>query len=350
MGRPRGKSDPGTLDAVTRCRLWLTAAALAVAGCAGPFPQSTLRPRSDFGRAIDHLFTDIFWWAVIVFVLVETLLLVALIRFRHREGRPAPKPARGNTALEIGWTLAPAVILVLVAVPTMRTILATAGDAPPDAVKVEVIGHQWWWEYKYPNLGIVTANEMHVPVGKPVQLSITSADVIHSFWAPALGGKRDATPEHVTRIAFRPDSVGVYSGQCAEFCGASHANMRLRVLVLRDSAFQAWVRRQQAPAAAPPRGSLEARGRDVFAKSACIGCHTIDGVSKGIIGPTLSHVGGRATIAAGAFPHDSPPPARRVPKAAAPEPGGLLMPNAGPGGGVPAGASPHPTLLHRGML
>ncbi|PYO94643.1 MAG: cytochrome c oxidase subunit II, partial [Gemmatimonadetes bacterium] len=227
---------------MTRRRLWLTTAALAVAGCAGPFPQSTLRPRSDFGRAIDHLFTGIFWWAVIVFVLVETLLLITLIRFRHREGRPAPKPARGNTALEIGWTLAPAVILVLVAVPTMRTILAVAGDAPPDAVKVEVIGHQWWWEYKYPNLGIVTANEMHVPVGKPVQVSITSADVIHSFWVPALAGKRDATPGHVTRVAFRADSVGEYSGQCAEFCGVSHANMGLRVLVDSDAAFERWVK------------------------------------------------------------------------------------------------------------
>jgi len=113
---------PGTRHAVTRCRLWLTTAALLAAACAGPFPQSTLRPRSDFSHAIDHLFTAIFWWAVFVFVVVETLLVVALVRFRHREGRSAPKPARGNTALEIGWTLAPAVILTLVAVPTMRTI------------------------------------------------------------------------------------------------------------------------------------------------------------------------------------------------------------------------------------
>src|SRR5437879_4863757 len=181
MGRPRGKSDARALDAMTRWRLWLTTAALAVAGCAGPFPQSTLRPRSDFGRAIDHLFTSIFWWAVIVFVLVETLLLITLIRFRHREGRPARKPARGNTALEIGWTLAPAVILVLVAVPTMRTILAVAGDAPPDAVKVEVIGHHWWWEYKYANLVIVTADEMHVHVGQKVQMSLTTLSVNQSF-------------------------------------------------------------------------------------------------------------------------------------------------------------------------
>src|SRR5881296_4460832 len=134
--------------------------------------------------------------------------VVALVRFRHREGRPAPTPRHGHTLMEIAWTLAPAVILVFVAVPTVRTIFATAGEAPRHALQVEVIGHQWWWEYRYPDLGIVTAGEMHVPVGKPVQVSITSADVIHSFWAPALGGKRDAIPGHVNRIAFRADAVG----------------------------------------------------------------------------------------------------------------------------------------------
>src|SRR5436189_2607186 len=162
MGPPRGKSDLGAPDAVTRCRLWLTTAALAVAGCAGPFPQSTLRPRSDYGRAIDHLFTDIFWWAVVVFVLVETLLLVALVRFRHREGRPAPKPAHGHTALEIAWTLAPAVILVFVAVPTVRTIFTSSGEAPADALKVEVIGHQWWWEFRYRDQALTTDNVHHL--------------------------------------------------------------------------------------------------------------------------------------------------------------------------------------------
>jgi cytochrome c oxidase subunit 2 len=310
-------------DAVTRCRIWLTTAALALAGC-GPFPQSTLRPRSDYGRAIDGLFTEIFWWAVIVFVLVEALLLIAVVRFRHREGRPAPKPARGNTALEIGWTLAPAVILVLVAVPTMRTILATAGDAPPDAVKVEVIGHQWWWEYKYPNLGIVTANEMHVPVGEPVQVSITSADVIHSFWVPVLAGKRDATPGHVTRIAFRADSVGEYSGQCAEFCGVSHANMGLRVLVDSDAAFRRWVKTEQGGPAAPAQASPAEGGKAVYSRSACLACHTIQGVSPGVLGPNLTHFGSNTTIAAGMFPNDSAHLARWIADAPALKPGSLM--------------------------
>ena len=153
---------------MSRYRLGLIAAALGVAGCAGPFPQSTLAPRSDYGWAIDHLFTDIFWWAAGVFVVVEALLVVALIRFRHREGRPAPKPTHGHTVMEIAWTLAPAVILVFVAVPTVRTIFATAGEAPADALKVDVIGHQWWWEFRYRELGLVTANELHVPFGRAV--------------------------------------------------------------------------------------------------------------------------------------------------------------------------------------
>ena len=311
-------------DAVTRCRLWLTTAVFALAGCAGPFPQSTLRPRSDYGHAIDRLFTEIFWWAVLVFVVVEAFLLIALVRFRHREGRPAPKAGHGHTALEIGWTLAPAVILVLVAVPTMRTILATAGEAPADALKIEVIGHQWWWEYKYPNLGIATANEMHVPVKKPVQISITSADVIHSFWAPPLGGKRDATPGHVTRIAFRADSVGDYPGQCAEFCGQAHANMGLRVLVDSDSAFATWVKTEQAGPAAPAPASPAEGGKAVYSRSACLACHTIQGVSPGVMGPNLTHFGSHTTIAAVMFPNDSAHLAAWIADAPSLKPGSLM--------------------------
>ena len=307
-----------------RLRFWLLTAALTISACGGPYPQSTLHPRADFGRAVDHLFTDIFWWAAFVFLVVETMLVVALIRFRHREGRPTPKPLHGHTVLEIAWTLAPAVILVFVAVPTVRTIFATAGEAPADALKVAVIGHQWWWEYKYPDLGIVTANEMHVPVGKPVQVSITSADVIHSFWAPALGGKRDAIPGHLNRIAFRADTVGDYAGQCAEFCGASHANMRLRVLVDSDAGFQAWVKAEQRGPLAPAPRSLAERGKAVYSRSACLGCHTIQGVSPGVIGPNLTHAGSRATIAGGIFPNDSAHLAAWIGDAPSLKPGSLM--------------------------
>ena len=308
-----------------RNRWWSTAAVLFLLGCGGPFPQSTLHPRSDFARATAVLFTDIFWWAAAVFVVVEALLVVALIRFRHREGRPAPKPTHGHTLMEIAWTLAPAAILVFVAVPTVRTIFATAGEAPADAVKVEVIGHQWWWEFRYLDLGLTTANELHLPVGKPVRIAITSADVIHSFWIPRLGGKRDAIPGKTNYIAFRTDSIGDYSGQCAEFCGASHGNMRLRVIVDTDSGFGAWAQAQLGPAATAPRGGgLAEQGRTVYARSACIGCHTIQGVSGGVIGPTLTHIASRTTIASGLFPNDSSHLARWIADAPALKPGAIM--------------------------
>ena len=141
---------------------------LGVTACSGSYPQSTLNPASDFGVSIDNLFTGIFWWAVFVFVVVEGLLIITIVRFRARPGRPKPKFIHGHTALEIGWTLAPAVILVFIAVPTIQTIFRHDGTAPDDALQVEVVGHQWWWEFKYPEYGIVTATELHVARGRPV--------------------------------------------------------------------------------------------------------------------------------------------------------------------------------------
>jgi cytochrome c oxidase subunit 2 len=304
----------------------LFTAAAVVTGCGGPFPQSTLAPRSDFSAAVNTLFTSIFWWAVVVFVIVEGLLLFVIIRYRRREGAGGPRPLHGHTALEIGWTLAPALILVFIAVPTMRTIFATAGHAPAGALRVEVVGHQWWWEYRYPDLGIVTANELHLPVGTPVQLELTTADVIHSFWVPRLGGKRDLTPGRVTRIAFTADSAGEFSGQCAEFCGASHANMRLRVFVQPDSAFRAWVAGQRAQPAAPAPGSLAERGREDFARGACIACHTIAGLpqARGIVGPNLTHVGSRTTIAGALFPNTTEYLRRWIDDAPSLKPGALM--------------------------
>jgi len=322
MGRPRGRSEDPRPRAPT--------STLARRHCARHFRVRRSVPSVDAPaplrlRATDVLFTDIFWWATGVFLVVETLLVVALIRFRHREGRAAPKPTHGHTLMEIAWTLAPAAILVFVAVPTVRTIFATAGEAPADALKVDVIGHQWWWEFRYPELALVTANELHVPFGRAVQLSITSADVIHAFWAPPLGGKRDAIPGHVNRIAFRATDLGDYSGQCAEFCGASHANMRLRVVVDSDSGFGRWATGQLAGPAAPTPGTPAEQGKAVYARSACIGCHTIQGVSPGVIGPNLTHVGSRTTLASGLFPNDSAHLAGWIADAPALKPGSLMM-------------------------
>jgi len=324
-----GGRSPLYFPATVPSKRWLTPLlCAAVAACGGPFPQSALRPRSDFAGAIDHLFAGIFWWAVLVFVVVEGILLFVVVRYRQREGAPTPKPVHGHTIMEIAWTLAPALILVFIAVPTMRTIFSTQAPAPAGALRVEVVGHQWWWEYRYPDLGVTTANELHLPVNVPVSLELSSADVIHSFWAPALGGKRDVIPGHLNRLVLTPDSVGTYLGQCAEFCGASHANMRLRVMVEDSAAFQAWARNQQAGAAALPPGatSLAQQGRQAFMLHGCSGCHTMGDMSNAKVGPVLTHVGSRTTIAGGLFPNDSAHLARWITDPPGEKPGSM-MPN-----------------------
>lgn len=277
-----------------------------VACSGGQFPQSALHPASDFGYALDDLFRLIFWLALGVFVVVEGLLLYVILRYRARPGQPPPPRVHGNTLLETAWTLAPAVILVFVAVPTIQTIFRTDGSAPEGALEIEVVGHRWWWEYRYPEYGIVTANELHVPQGRPVVLKLTSADVIHSFWAPRLGGKRDAIPRRENRIAFTADSLGVFLGQCAEFCGQSHAHMGLRVVVQDSADFATWVAAQSAPPLpADSLTELERRGLEEFRKirdpasNSCIACHTVQGVSAGVLGPSLTHLASRSTIGAG---------------------------------------------------
>ena len=305
---------------------------LLLVACSGdPYPQSTLHPTSDTGEAIDALYRNIFWWAVLVFVVVQSALIYTIIRFRNRPGAPEARQIHGNTFVEITWTLAPAAIIVAIAVPTIRTIFKVKGDAPPDAVQVEVVGHQWWWEYRYPQLGIVTANELHLPQGRPVALTISSADVIHSFWAPKLSGKRDAMPGRTTHLVFTPDSTGTYLGQCAEFCGESHANMRLRVMVDPPADFDAWVTRQTTPPTpVDSSDALVLAGEAAFkqirdpAAHSCIICHTMEGVSGGIAGPNLSHVGSRTTIAGGTIPADSAGIARWLRDPMGEKPGSLM--------------------------
>ncbi len=288
--------------------------ALLLAGCRGQFPQSTFTPTSDFGFKLNDLYLTIFWWAVGVFVVVEGLLLFVVFRFRARPGQAPPGRGHGNTLLEIAWTMAPVLILIFIAVPTMRTIFEVDGTPGPGALKVQVTGHQWWWEFRYPELapdgGIVTANELHLPKGRQVALEMTSADVIHSFWVPRLGGKRDVIDGRTNRLALTPDSTGVFFGQCAEFCGASHANMRLRVVVEDSATFAAWAAGQGKTATPPDALPAALRGgADQFTKirdpgvNSCLICHTIAGISGGVVGPNLTHVGSRSTIAGGTLPN-----------------------------------------------
>jgi cytochrome c oxidase subunit 2 len=299
--------------------------ALALASCRMfDSPGNTLAPRSDFGEISHRIFLNILAWDTAIFVIVEVVLIAVLVRFRERERAAVPVQVRGHAKLELAWTIAPAVVLTFIALPTVAAIFRTQAPPPRDALRVRVIGHQWWWEFDYPDLGIVTATDLHIPAGRPVALEIAGADVIHSFWVPQLGGKRDALPGGLTRIVLTADRPGEYYGQCAEFCGLSHANMRQRAVVQPAAEFEAWVAAQKAPAAEPAEGSPAAAGRDVFRRSACVGCHTIRGVSGGVLGPDLTHVGGRRTIAGGMLANTPENLARWVRHAPDVKPGSLM--------------------------
>jgi cytochrome c oxidase subunit 2 len=282
---------------------WLYAGVVAalVSGCAWDGPRSTLAPRSDFAAAILDLYALITWVSIGIVLVVSTVLILILLRFRARPGRPMPTQTRGHTALEISWTVAPALVLLLITIPTIQTIFRTQGQAPPDALEVIVRGRQWWWEFHYPALAVVTANELHLPVGRTALLRLEGPDVIHSFWVPQLGGKRDVVPGRRLRITLTPTVAGEYLGQCAEFCGASHALMGVRVIVQPPDAFERWVALQTAPPV--EAAGAAAQGKAVYTRSACVGCHTIRGVSAGVLGPDLTHFGSRTTLAAGVLPN-----------------------------------------------
>jgi cytochrome c oxidase subunit II len=233
--------------------------ALALAACAKDYPNSTLVPHSDLGRSIDFLWDRLLFFGTIVFVLVEGALVWVVFRYRRRKGDPLPTQTHGNVPLEIAWTLIPAAILAFIAVPSVKTVFETQAPAPANSLIIEVYGHQWWWEFRYPEYKFTTANEIYIPKGRTVDLVLHSSDVIHSFWIPRLAGKRDLVPNHVNHIWFTPDTnvaTTVWNGFCAEYCGSSHGEMKFRVVTVSPDQFASWVTRQQAPGffspAAPP--------------------------------------------------------------------------------------------------
>jgi cytochrome c oxidase subunit 2 len=407
--RPR---RPGAGKTGARATLTAALALLAVlttASCADQYPNSVFTRFTEFNRDIVYLFDILIWLGTAVFVFTEAVLLYALIRYRRRRGAPEPKQVHGNTTLEILWTIIPAVVLVFIAVPTVRTIFRTQARPRPGALEVTVIGHQWWWEFRYPQYTaasqvaapgyrgridtLVTANELYVPLGRTVNFTLRSSNVVHSFWLPQLGGKRDLIPNHTNYLWFTPDSAdaNAWNGFCAEYCGASHANMRFRAFTVSQPDFDAWTRHQLGPAvfdagppaprpggpAVPPlpptrpptapapgvqftgfprerlpkhavprtplpRGIPFAdnlvgdatRGGRLFAggTGACIGCHAVRGVptALGVIGPNLTHFGGRTTIAAAYYPNEPRYLARWIKNARAMKPG-VVMPALGRG-------------------
>src|SRR5712692_7120444 len=261
--------------------------------------MSTFNPVADLGWRIHDLFTNIIGWTLFILLIVEALLAWVIWNFRDRPERAEPQPVQGHFALEIGWTLIPVIIVTIIAVPTIAGIFRTQAAPPRNALVLEVTGRQWWWEVRYPESDVVTANEIVVPVGRPVTLELKSGDVIHSFWVPRVGGKRDLIGGKVNRLSFTVDTPGTYPGQCAEFCGLSHANMRMLVIAEPPDVFDRWMQSRRAPSVTPP-GVAEA-GRTAFLGSGCVACHTIRGLSTGIVGPDLTHLGSRRTLAAGLY-------------------------------------------------
>lgn len=246
-----------------------------------------------------------------IFLVVAGLLLYALTRYRHRPADPDREPAQiyGSNQIEMSWTVIPILIVVMLFLSTTRVILDTQAIAKPlETMDVTVIGHQFWWEYRYPKLGIVTANELHIPVSdpahpEPTYLTLTSADTDHSFWVPRLAGKLDLIPNKVNTMWIDPQQPGVYLGQCAQYCGIQHAKMLIRVYAQTPAEFAAWAAQQKQPAqqnfAADPQA---AEGETVFMHNACINCHAIAGtVATGRFGPDLTHVASRDTLASGAI-------------------------------------------------
>lgn len=278
------------------------AIALTIAGCSDTDrPMTTLAPKSDLAQWIQSLYIQVTTWDAIIFTIVIVAFILAVFVFSSRVGEAAPaSTASSDLGLEIAWTLGPTLVLLMISVPTIRTIFRSQPAVPPKgALEIKVVAHQWWWEFDYPD-GAKASNEMHIPVNRPIRLSLESGDIIHSFWVPQLGGKRDVVPGQINELTFVATVPGVYPGQCAEFCGLSHANMRFRTFVDSPDEFAKWDKDQLAgPVSISASDSLASDGAKVFADSPCTTCHMIQGVSKGYIGPDLTHFGARTTLAAG---------------------------------------------------
>lgn len=310
----------------------VTAALFALAaGCQNDNGQNSLQPNGEDAQKIMNLFTPIFWIGVVVGVGVFTALIIVLIRYRERTGDESPKQVHGSTSLEIGWTIAPAVILAAIAVPTILLIFDLDERPTGDEVlKVNVTGKQWWWQYEYPEQAqvagqpVVTANELHIPVDTQVELALSSCDagfsegecnVIHSFWVPELAGKEDVIPGRENYLNVSADRTGTFLGQCAEYCGLSHANMRLRVVVHEKDEFEAWVADQQTSGPELSTTQVNDAGEEetvtvggptdaptLFTTTfGCTNCHSFTDSSTASFGPNLAHLATRGWFAGATY-------------------------------------------------
>lgn len=288
--------------------------ALLLGGCVTEGPRSTLHPIGEIAVKQMALFEWTMWLSVIVLAFVIAALTYAVIRFRKQytgDKDAIPNQVHGSVPLEIAWTIIPVIIVILVAVPSVRAIFETENrvTAEEGDTIVNVTGYQWWWRLEYPDLGIVTANELHMPVGTRLVLDLDSADVLHSFWVPKLAGKRDMIPNQANQLWFTADTPGVYYGVCGEFCLGAHAYMRFRVVVDTQEDYEAWVASFQQAGQQASSGLQTVqddqveRGKTLFAQKGCIGCHTVEGYADYPVGnddyPNLTNFGLRNTVAAG---------------------------------------------------
>ena len=293
---------------------------VVAASCATNAPQDTLQPKGPNAKLIDDLQQPVFAVAGIIGLIVAVAVIYTIIKYRDR-GQPIPEQTHGKPALEITLTIIPALILAVVAVFTFGAIFKLAKTDDTEMI-INVTGQQWWWEYDYPvqnefgiTQPIITSGQLVMPVGTKVLLRETSRDVIHSYWIPALNGKRDAVPGRIHTLRLEADKPGIYAGQCTEFCGLSHANMRMEAVALSKEDFAKWVANQQAPYVAPAKDTLAKQGEEVFLNQ-CVRCHQVNGLTRADgtpaiaapdenvwsgAAPNLSHLMSRNTFAGAMF-------------------------------------------------
>ena len=310
---------------------WAVLGAVALLGLTGcgivTAPESTFNPAGPVARL---QLSDIVVSALImtgIFIIVAGILVVAIIRFRARKGheRDIPPQIEGNTTLELIWTIVPFMIIAFLGVLTVSGSF-TLGEQPPtnQALVVKVTGHQFWWAFQYPSQNITTANDLHIPVGKKIDLEMTSADVMHAFWVPRLGGKQDLIPGRTTYMWFEASRPGIYTGQCAEFCGTGHAYMRIIVDAQPKAQFAKWVQQMTHPVSTPT-SPLAKEGEHYFMTVGCSACHTIAGTNAfGIIGPNLTDLTARPKIAGNSFANTPANLARWIANPPKMKPGALM--------------------------
>lgn len=274
----------------------IVAFALLLTGCGAP-ELSALRPSGAVAEKQLSLIILSISIMVLVLVVVAIIFTYVIIRFRARPGqeKEIPVQVEGSHTLEIIWTTIPIILLIILAVPTVMTTFSLAEEAPEGALKVNVTAHQYWWEFEYPEQGIVTGQELMIPTGERVYITLTSNDVIHSFWVPALAGKIDTNPGINNKMYIETDKPGVYDGRCAELCGAAHALMNFKVVAVEPAEFNSWVASMQNFDADTMTAQVE-QGRELFTQN-CIGCHAVDSSQAGGMGPNLAGYAERETIA-----------------------------------------------------